>query len=189
MKRYTIMLLNNHTMIRNSFLTMLLSSEHQIKLVDHCVDLLREARRIRPDLVLVPYREHDAQLAKTVDIIESDRLSSVCYLVDKLSTATVHALRRAHLGAYIPLDSPPALFLEMLNVYAEKAKFFLESIDRIDQLELDISNRKTIDEAKRLLMKKWNLPEDKAYQIMRKRAMDRSVKLITIAEIIIEENQ
>lgn len=189
MKRYKIILLANNTLVRTSTTKTILDSGHQIKQVDHCVDLLRESRRIRPDLVLVPYKNHDAQLMKNLDIIESDRISSVCYLVDALTPTVVHALRRSNLGFFIPIGTAPAQLIDLLSIYCEKAVAFRDSFDQIDQLQEDLTNRKTIDMAKRHLMKKWNLPEDKAYQIMRKRSMDRSVKMVTIAEIILEENE
>ena len=49
-----------------------------------------------------------------------------------------------------------------------------------------LSDRKTIDRAKGILMKRQQLPESEAYALLRKAAMDKGMKLVDVAQRIVD---
>jgi response regulator NasT len=86
---------------------------------------------------------------------------------------------------FIPIDTSPSLISRLVEMYASKSLERASVLEKIDQLEGDIANRKLIDQAKRHLMKKWNLSEDQAYKILRKRSMDQCKSIPNIAQDIL----
>ena len=72
------------------------------------------------------------------------------------------------------LDAALARFEELQSVRAELA-----------QTKSKLSERKLIDRAKGILMKEKKLPEEEAYRLLRKLAMDRSAPMGTVAEQVI----
>ena len=185
MKQYKILILFNNTTIHQSIMQSLFKSGHQIKLVYSCFQLLKEARRIRPDLVLVHYAHSDSVLKQTLRIIETDLISSIVYLVDSLSEEMLSQLDQSRLCSFIPLDTSPNLFPSFIEILSRQSNERLSQEQRIIELEGDLADRKAIDNAKRLLIKKWNLTEDQAYKILRKRSMDQCKSISIIANEIL----
>ena len=72
------------------------------------------------------------------------------------------------------LEAALARFEELQAVRAELA-----------QTKSKLSERKLIDRAKGILMKEKQLPEEDAYRLLRKLAMDRSAPMGTVAEQVI----
>jgi response regulator NasT len=57
--------------------------------------------------------------------------------------------------------------------------------DELKSAQSRLSERKTIERAKGLLMKQKAIGEDEAYRLMQKLAMDKNVRLFDVAEQII----
>jgi response regulator NasT len=57
--------------------------------------------------------------------------------------------------------------------------------DELAKTKLTLEERKIIDRAKGLLMKRQGMDEEGAYQALRKIAMDRSQKLVEVARNVI----
>jgi response regulator NasT len=57
---------------------------------------------------------------------------------------------------------------------------------QLAEANLKLSERKLVEKAKGLLMKSRGLDEDAAYSALRKMAMDRKLKLIEVAQRVID---
>jgi response regulator NasT len=57
---------------------------------------------------------------------------------------------------------------------------------QLAEAELKLSARKVVERAKGLLMKSRGLDEDAAYSVLRRMAMDRKLKLVEVAQRIID---
>lgn len=54
-----------------------------------------------------------------------------------------------------------------------------------ERLRKALKERKQVDKAKGILMKKEGIPEDEAYRLIQKLSMDKQKKMVEIAEAII----
>ena len=61
--------------------------------------------------------------------------------------------------------------------------------DELRDTQERLAERKLIERAKGLVMKQKNVGEEEAYRVMRKLAMDRSRKLLEIAQQIIDVSE
>ena len=55
----------------------------------------------------------------------------------------------------------------------------------LENAQTQLADRKTIERAKGLLMKRKNLSEDEAYRLLRKMAMDENLKLVQVADQLV----
>ena len=56
----------------------------------------------------------------------------------------------------------------------------------LNELSTEIKNRKIIDQAKNLLMQRQQLSEDVAYARLRKAAMDKNMKIVDVAQRMLD---
>jgi len=63
---------------------------------------------------------------------------------------------------------------------------FHELRSELDKARITLAERKLIEKAKGILMKRRKVDEDEAYRLMRRMAMDQKARLIEIANKIIE---
>ena len=56
----------------------------------------------------------------------------------------------------------------------------------LSELSVEVQNRKVIDRAKGLLMQRQNLSEDAAYARLRKAAMDKNLKIVEVAQRMLD---
>ena len=69
----------------------------------------------------------------------------------------------------------------------ERAELLREGLrTQLAEANLKLSERKVVEKAKGLLMKSRGLDEDAAYSALRKMAMDRKLKLIEVAQRVID---
>lgn len=70
-----------------------------------------------------------------------------------------------------------------LKYAIEMAYFNYKNIINMDK---KLKERKVIEKAKGLIMQKYNVSEEKAYEYMRKKSMDKGTSMYKIAQVIIE---
>ena len=104
------------------------------------------------------------QDAKRESIREAVRAGVTAYVVDGLSAERIEPI----------IEAAHARFEAFQSVQTELA-----------QTRTQLTERKVIERAKGILMKEKKLPEDEAYRLLRKLAMDRSTPLATVAEQVI----
>jgi response regulator NasT len=104
------------------------------------------------------------QDAKRESIREAVRAGVTAYVVDGLAAERIEPI----------IEAAIARFEAFQSVQTELA-----------QTRTQLSERKLVERAKGILMKEKKLPEDEAYRLLRKLAMDRSASLATVSEQVI----
>ena len=79
------------------------------------------------------------------------------------------------LAALARFEQDQALRLELANTRSE-----------LHELSAAMQDRKIIDRAKALLMQRQQLTEDAAYSKLRKTAMDKNMKIVEVAQRILD---
>ena len=79
--------------------------------------------------------------------------------------------------------------LLVITIALARLSDLLELRVQVAALEDAFEARKLIERAKGLVMKQKNVGEEEAYRVMRKLAMDRSRKLLEIAQQIIDVSE
>ena len=76
--------------------------------------------------------------------------------------------------------------VEIAFVQVQNQKLYEEKIMALD---LSLQQRKSIEKAKGIIMRKRKITEDKAYRLLRNLSMNKHLPMAEIAELIIVKNQ
>jgi response regulator NasT len=108
-------------------------------------------------------------------------------------SANARAAVSAGVSAYIvaglsPERIGPILDIALARFQHEQAlrQELAATRNELDELSAAVQNRKTIDQAKKLLMQRQKLSEDAAYAKLRKTAMDKNLKLVEVAQRMLD---
>lgn len=157
------------------------------------VFLTERLAQLQPDMVIVD-AESEARdaLEHMVMATRNARRPIVMFTNDDDTTHVKDAVA-AGVSAYIVAGLSaarirPILDVAMARFEHEQAlrKELADTRQELDGHKTELHNRKVIDRAKGLLMQRQGLSEQDAYDRLRKAAMDKSLKLVDVAQRILD---
>ena len=94
------------------------------------------------------------------------------------------------IGALNLFDPEPDRFdaddVAVAQVLARHAGIALATSQRVENLELAIDARKLIGQAQGILMERFDLDADRAFEVLRRFSQDRNIKLREVAQRLID---
>ncbi|MBA1333655.1 MAG: hypothetical protein HPY66_0048 [Firmicutes bacterium] len=151
--------------------------------------VLRMARSLHPDLVLMDVNLWGANAYETARIIEEDRLSTVVFMTPKLDNEFMERLKTMKIFAYIMKPVNPAQLTQMVEFAIANSTRIRSLEERVEKLESSLAARKKIERAKGILMEKLRLSEQQAYEYMRRKSMDKGISMESLADTIVNGNR
>jgi two-component system, response regulator / RNA-binding antiterminator len=106
----------------------------------------------------------------------------VVMLVERLSAAEAEDALRAGVTAYVVEDLDLARIRRVMDLATAQFRVFGELRRNLDRAHADLADRKTIERAKGLLMKRRQLDEDAAYKLLRAAAMNQGRPIAAICK-------
>lgn len=148
-------------------------------------DLLRKARMMFPDLVILDSGLKGGSTQEIASILEGDELSNVLVLVDSSHPRQLDDI------AHISKPYSEETLLSVIEVCLLYQNRFTSIKQEVGKLKESLNTRKGVEKAKGILMKKLGVDEAEAYRIMQKESMNRSISLkdLSRAIIIADENE
>ncbi len=131
--------------------------------LEHVVMATRDARRP----IVMFTNDHDSNTAR-----EAVAAGVSAYIVAGLQTERIRPILDVALARF---EQDQALRLELANTRSE-----------LNELSAAVQDRKIIDRAKALLMQRQQLTEDDAYRKLRKTAMDKNLKIVEVAQRMLD---
>ncbi len=98
---------------------------------------------------------------------------------------TIDRAIRAGVSAYVVDGLNPERVRSIVDVAVARFREFQALRNELQQTRTRLADRQVIDKAKALLIQHRQMDEDEAYHAMRKLAMDRSQKLVDVANDIV----
>jgi response regulator NasT len=142
--------------------------------------------QLQPDLVIVDAESAARDALEHVVMATRDERRPIVMFTNDADTSTVKAAVAAGVTAYVVAGLAPERIRPLLDV--AMARFQHEEALRreLADARTELDQRKLIDRAKGLLMERQGLSEQQAYDKLRKAAMDRGLKLVQVAQRIID---
>jgi two-component system, response regulator PdtaR len=140
---------------------------------------LRKIRALNPDVAIVDVNIKGVSGFEISDILEGEGICP-CIITFKSSPAE-YALKLQEKLIYAYLQKP--LNSGNLEYVIDNAYI---SFNKMMELKGKLKERKAVEKAKGLLMRKYKMSEEKAYDYMRKKSMDRGATLYKVALMIID---
>lgn len=149
-------------------------------------DAIEICRKNKPDLVLMDVNMPFLDGINAAGLIMNENLAlSVVLLSENSDSETIQRAKEAGVMGYLvkPIDKIMLLTsIEMAMANGEKIK----NIKReYDEMKENLDNRKLIERAKGIMMKKYGMDENEAYNHIRKLSMDKRCTMKQIASTIL----
>jgi response regulator NasT len=138
------------------------------------------------DIVLINMDSPDRDTFEYLASLKSSRPKPVVMFANDDDQAIIQAAVKAGVSAYVADGFNAARLRPILNVAVARFTEFQSMRDELEAVKAKLAERKVIDRAKGILMQQKGMDEDTAYRTLRKLAMDKNMKILDIAEHLIQ---
>jgi response regulator NasT len=157
------------------------------------VFLTERLAQLQPDLIIVDAESDARDALEHVVMATRDARRPIVMFTNDHDTNNARAAVAAGVTAYIvaglqPDRIRPILDVALARFEQEQAlrKELAETRNELNELSTAMQDRKVIDRAKTLLMQRQQLSEDVAYAKLRKTAMDKNLKIVEVAQRMLD---
>ena len=142
--------------------------------------------QIQPDLIVVDAESQGRDILEHVVMATRDERRPIVMFSGDEDTAYLRKAVAAGVSAYVAAGTPAERIKPVLDV--AMARFEMEEALRRELADArsELADRKVLDRAKGLLMTRQGLTEPQAHARLRKAAMDKGLKLVEVAQRLID---
>jgi two-component system, response regulator / RNA-binding antiterminator len=156
-----------------------------VTVVDTATEMLAQVRARRPDVIIIDRDSPDRDTLEHVCMITRDDPRPIVMFTQDKDQSLMREALKAGVSAYV-VDG---LSVERVRPIVEVALARFEQWQalrrELDQAQANLAERKLIERAKGIVMKQRGCSEDEAYRALRKMAMDRGKRLVSVAETLV----
>ncbi len=142
---------------------------------------------MNPDLVIMDIKMPKLDGISSAEKIASNRLCPVVILTAFSQKDLVEKARDAGAMAYLTKPFSMDELMPAIELAVSRFQEIKQLDNEIKDLQEQLKARKSIDQAKALLIKNLKLSEPEAFKWMQKTAMDKRRSMLDVATLVIEE--
>jgi two-component system, response regulator PdtaR len=145
------------------------------------------AKNVMPDVVLLDVHMPDGSGIEAAERITQNvpGVAVVLFSGDQTLTLSDRDITATAAIAFLPKPAPPRVLDSTIRLAAARAKELLSARKDAEEARHAIENRKTIERAKGILMRRTGSSEQEAYRILQRTSQDRSVPMVEIARAVL----
>lgn len=148
--------------------------------------LLQAIESLQPDVIVIEIHSPSRNLLEHLAQVTQHAPRPIVMFAADDSPAAMRVATRAGVSAYVVDGLDRKSIKAIVDAAVARFEEFQALRARLAEANLKLSERKVVEKAKGLLMKRRGIDEDAAYAALRKMAMDRSLKLAEVARSVIE---
>ena len=141
--------------------------------------------RMAPDVVLMDLGSPSRDTLEEMLAVSRALARPIAMFVDQSDEAMIGAAIDAGVSAYVVDGLRKERVKPILDLAIRRFNAFARMQTELDEARTALSERKTIDRAKAILMSSRNLPEAEAYALLRTTAMNQGRRIVEVAEALI----
>jgi response regulator NasT len=149
-------------------------------------DLLLRVRELVPDIIIVDIDSPDRDTLEDMGRVIREQERPVVMFAQDGSVDVIRAAVEAGVSAYVVDGLTPERVRPVVDVAIARFAQFQKLRGELDKAISSLAERKLVERAKGILMKRRQCDEQEAHGLMRKMAMDQKLRLVDIANKIIE---
>jgi response regulator NasT len=157
------------------------------------VFLTERLAQLRPDMIIVDAESDARDALEHVVMATRDQPRPIVMFTNDNDSSNARAAVAAGVSAYIVAGLSSERIRPILDValarfqHEQQLRNELASTrSELKELSTELKDRKIIDRAKGMLMQRQNLSEDAAYARLRKTAMDKNLKVVEVAQRMLD---
>jgi len=151
-------------------------------------EAVERALEIVPDAVLLDVHMPDGSGIEAAEQITSAHPTTAVVLFsgDPSVTLSDEQVVTTSAVAFLPKPTPPKILDSTIRLAVARAKALKSARGDAAAAKQQLENRKTIERAKGILMRRTGGSEQEAYRILQRTSQDRSVPMVTIAQAVLD---
>ena len=182
-KVLNILLIDDNESRANAVKEALRASRYHVKhLLSSGASLLKQVDVLQPDMIVIDIESPDRDILDSLHMLSSFNPKPIVMFSETGDSDAITQSVRAGVSAYIVGDTDPNRVRSILDAALARFEEFHDMKKALEESRSELAARKTIDQAKRLLMQKKQMSEADAFHAMRKMAMDSGQKLDEVAK-------
>jgi two-component system, response regulator / RNA-binding antiterminator len=142
--------------------------------------------QLQPDMIIVDAKSDARDALEHVVVATRDERRPIVLFTEDNDTTHVKDAVAAGVNAYIVAGLAPERIRPILDVAMARFEHEQDLRQELQTAKSELQERKIIDRAKGLLMQRQNLSEQQAYEKLRKSAMDKGLKLVDVAQRMLD---
>jgi len=139
----------------------------------------------RPDVVIIDTDSPSRDTLEQLAVMNEHAPRPVLMFSNDTDQQRIRDAVRAGVSAYLVEGLDAARLAPILEVALARFSHEAQLRKRLADAETELAHRKLIDQAKRLLMERRGLPEQEAYALLRRHAMDHGMKIVEVARQLV----
>jgi response regulator NasT len=147
--------------------------------------LVARLQELSPDVVLIDLENPRRDELEELFAVSRAISRPIAMFVDRADDSSIEAAIEAGVSAYVVDGMKPDRIRSVLDVAIKRFNAFARLRAELDDARGQLADRKAIDAAKALLMKKRGMDEPAAYAALRKAAMDSGRKIGDVADALL----
>ncbi|MFC4700108.1 ANTAR domain-containing response regulator [Glaciecola siphonariae] len=149
------------------------------------LSILKQVDDLKPDMIVMDIESPDRDVLDSLHLLSSVNPKPIVMFAEKHDSDTIQRSVKSGVSAYVTGNINPERVRAILDAAVARFDEFQAIKQELLLTQQQLASRKTIDQAKRLLMHKQGLSEQDAFSSMRKMAMDSGQKLEQIAATLL----
>ncbi len=148
-------------------------------------DLVQRVQYADPDVVIIDIESPGRDTLDSLRCVQSSAPKPIVMFTQDDNGDTITRATRAGVSAYVVDGISQKRVRPILDAAIERFVQFRRLSDELEKTRTELSQRKTIDQAKGILMRERGMAEDEAYKALRDLAMHNNKRIVEIAESVI----
>ena len=142
--------------------------------------------QLQPDMIIIDAESDARDVLEHIVIATRDERRPIVMFTEDSNTASMEMAMAAGVSAYIVAGLQEERIKPVLDVAIARFKQEEKLRAELSDTKNKLAERKVLDRAKGLLMKRHKISEDEAYQKLRTLAMNKNLKLSEVAQRILD---
>jgi len=148
--------------------------------------LSRQVQDLAPDVIIVDIDSPDRDTLEDMRKVTFEQRRPVVMFAQDGDADVIRAAIDAGVSAYVVDGLKPERVKPVIDVAIARFAQYQDMRVELDKARSTLAERKLVEKAKGILMKRRSCDENEAYQLMRKMAMDQKLRMVDIANRIID---
>lgn len=148
-------------------------------------NLLRRIVDEEPDVILIDLENPNRDVLEQMFQVSRVVRKPVAMFVDQSDRSAIEAAIDAGVGAYVVGGLRKERVQSIIDTTISRFRAFDRLRTELDETRQQLADRKLVDRAKGILMRQRGVSEEKAYELLRKSAMDSSLRVAQVAQSVI----
>jgi len=148
-------------------------------------DLLVLVNRYQPDVVIVDMEAPNRDTLENLRCVQAHTPRPMVMFSQDDDSESIRRAVQAGVSAYVVDGMQSKRVRPILDAAIARFEQYRALETELDKTKTQLADRKLIDRAKGLIMRQRGIDETSAYQLLRKAAMDRNLRIAEVAENIV----